>query len=104
MKLMSARPSLAPAPISTENRAPAIRVDRSKSRIPRSGPRSQCALTWKSNVGGSPTRRTSWLSASLLPTGTLSWARLGNIKANASRSVSTLSSCSSCSLMRSPYR
>ena len=44
MKLMSARPSLAPAPKSTEKRAPAIRVDRSKSRIPSWGPMSQWRL------------------------------------------------------------
>src|ERR1035438_4584987 len=45
--------------------------------MPSSGPRSQCALGAKSNCRGSPTRRTSTLSASLLPTGTDSCGRLG---------------------------
>ena len=43
MKLISARASRAPAPISTENRAAAILVPRSKSMMPSAGPRSQCA-------------------------------------------------------------
>ncbi len=43
MKLMSARERRAPAPLSTEKRAPDIRVARSKSMMPSAGPRSQCA-------------------------------------------------------------
>ena len=43
MKLISARARRAPAPTSTENRAPAIFVPRSKSMMPSAGPRSQCA-------------------------------------------------------------
>ena len=54
MKLMSARASRAPAPISTEKRAPAIFVPRSKSMIPSAGPRSQCGCAVKSNWRGVP--------------------------------------------------
>ena len=54
MKLMSARASCAPAPISTVNRAPAIFVPRSKSMMPSAGPRSQCACGSKSNARGVP--------------------------------------------------
>ena len=68
MKLISARASRAPAPISTENLVPDIFVARSKSRIPSAGPRSQCAFGSKSKVRGSPCRRTSTLSAALAPT------------------------------------
>ena len=50
MKLMSARDSARPAPLSTENRAPAIRAARSKSRMPSAAPRSQCGFGSKSNV------------------------------------------------------
>ena len=67
-----------PAPISTENRAPAIFVPRSKSMMPSAGPRSQCACGVKSNVRGVPCRRTSTLSALLFPAGTLSCGRFGN--------------------------
>ena len=49
MKLMSARASRAPAPLSTENRAPAMRAARSKSRMPSAAPRSQCGFGTKSN-------------------------------------------------------
>ena len=46
---MSARDSRAAAPRSTVKRAPAIFAPRSKSRMPRAGPRSQCACGAKSN-------------------------------------------------------
>ena len=47
---MSARSSCAPAPIRTAKRAPEILVARSKSMMPSSGPRSQCALGSKSKA------------------------------------------------------
>ena len=59
MKLISARASRAPGAISTVNRAPAIFVPRSKSRMPSAGPRSQCGFGSKSSARGSPTRRIS---------------------------------------------
>ena len=54
MKLISARSSRAPAPISTEKRAPDIFAARSKSRIPSAAPMSQCGFGSKSNARGSP--------------------------------------------------
>ena len=80
MKLMSARARRAPAPLSTENRAPAICVaalEVDDARAP--GPRSQCALGSKSNARGSPWRRTSRLSSALFPTGTVGCGRLGSV-------------------------
>ena len=47
---MSARASRAPAPISTENRAPDMRAARSKSRMPSAVPSSQCGFGSKSNT------------------------------------------------------
>ena len=44
MKLIRARSSRAPAPISTEKRAPDIFAARSKSRMPSAAPMSQCGL------------------------------------------------------------
>ena len=79
MKLISARSSRAPAPLSTANRAPDIRAARSKSRMPSAWPISQCGFGSKSNVGGMPHRRTSWLSAVDAPTGTLSCGRFGSV-------------------------
>ena len=69
MKSVSARDNRAPAPRSSANLAPDIFVARSNSRMPRAGPRSQCARGSKSNVVGSPHVRTTTLSASLLPDG-----------------------------------
>ena len=66
----------------TENRAPAIFVARSKSMMPSAGPRSQCAFGSKSNARGSPWRRTSTLSAALLPTGTLACGRFGSVSSS----------------------
>jgi hypothetical protein len=77
MKLMSARSSLAPGPLSTVKRAPEIFVPRSKSMMPSAGPRSQCAWGSKSKRRGSPTVRTTGLSALLVPTGTDSCGRFG---------------------------
>ena len=78
MKLMSARDSRAPAPLRTANRAAEIFTARSKSMIPNAGPRSQCGCGSKSNARGSPCRRTSTLSAAVLPTGTLECGRFGS--------------------------
>ena len=64
MKLISARASRAPAPVSTANRAPASLAARSKSSMPSAGPISQCGRGAKSKPGGAPCRRTSTLSAS----------------------------------------
>ena len=80
MKLMSARASRAPAPSSTEKRAPDIRVARSKSRMPSAGPRSQCGLRLEVERarlavrGGLPRcpRRSR-------PTGTLACGRFGSV-------------------------
>ena len=58
---------------------PAILVPRSKSMIRSAGPRSQWARGGKSNARGSPWRRTSTLSAALVPTGTLACGRLGSV-------------------------
>ena len=63
MKLMSARSSCAPAPISTAKREPAIFVARSKSMMPSSVPSSQCAFGSKSKTRGSPHVRTTDISA-----------------------------------------
>ena len=92
MKLISARDSRAPAPLNTEKRAPAIFVARSKSRMPSAGPRSQCGCGSKSNARGSPWRRTSTLSAALLPTGTLACGRFGSTSSAGRRWCSTASS------------
>ena len=75
---MSARASRAPAPSSTENRAPDIRAARSKSRMPSAVPSSQCGFGVKSNAGGVPQRLISTLSADDFPAGTLSCGRFGN--------------------------
>ena len=85
---MSARASRAPAPVSTANRAPASLTPRSKSRMPRAGPISQCGRGAKSNSGGAPCRRTSTLSASERPTGTLACGRFGSLSAHSRRSAS----------------
>src|ERR1035441_9574165 len=77
MKLISARSSFAPRPQYTAKRAPVTFAARSRSSMPSSGPRSQCALGSKSKCRGSPTRRTSRLSASLEPTGTDSCGTFG---------------------------
>ena len=52
MKLISARSSCAPAPIRNAKRVPEIFVARSKSMMPSSGPRSQCAFGSKSKAFG----------------------------------------------------
>ena len=92
MKLISARSSRAPAPISTANRAPDILVARSKSMMPSAGPRSQCGFGAKSKARGSPCRRTSTLSAALAPTGTDSCGRLGSVRSRRRRCCSICSS------------
>ncbi len=95
MKLISARASRAPAPSRTENRAPDIRVARSKSMMPSAGPSSQCGLGAKSNAGGVPQVLISWLSADDLPAGTLSCGRFGSVSRPASRRCSTSASSAS---------
>ena len=59
--------------------APDIRAARSKSRMPSAAPSSECAFGSKSNCRGSPHRRTTTLSAALLPTGTLACGRFGRV-------------------------
>ena len=91
MKFISARSSFAPMSQYTAKRAPVSLAARSRSSTPSSSPSSQCGLGVKSNCGGAPQRRTSTLSASLLPTGTLSSGRLG-IPVRMSRSLASASS------------
>ena len=80
MKLISARSSCAPAPISIAKRAPEIFVARSKSRMPSAGPRSQCGLRRRSRTRrGSPHVRTTTLSAALLPVGHALVRQVGNV-------------------------
>ena len=50
--------------------------------MPSSGPRSQCAFGSKSNTRGSPWRRTSRLSAALLPIGTVACGRFGSVSSS----------------------
>ena len=74
---MTLRSSREPRPLYTVKRAPEILWPRSKSRMSSFSPRSQWDNGSKSNLRGSPQRRTSGLSASLLPTGTSSAGMLG---------------------------
>ena len=93
MKLISARASRAPAPTSTENRAPAILVPRSKSMMPSAGPRSQCACGVKAERRAAcRARRTSTLSAALFPTGTLACGTFGIVSRPRLRRCSIASS------------
>ena len=59
---------------------------------PSGSPTSRWSLTAKSYVAGVPQRRTSTLSASLLPTGTDSCGRLGSVASSVSSSACTVSS------------
>src|SRR5687767_13138624 len=102
MKLIKARSSCAPAPISTAKRAPEILVARSKSITPSCGPRSQCALGSKSNLRASPHVRTTTLSAALFPTGTLACGTLGSVSSRIVRCRSALSSSTSSCLIFCP--
>ncbi len=76
MKLISARSSCAPAPISTAKRAPEIFAARSKSR-PRAAPISSCSFGVKANCRFSPHSRTSALADSSGPSGTSADGRFG---------------------------
>ena len=90
MKLASARSNRAPKAQYTAKRAPVSFAARSRSRIPRCSPSSQCGLALKSNCGGEPQRRASTLSASLFPIGTPSCGRFG-IEVKISRSRASCS-------------
>ena len=70
MNWASARSRRASGPHSTANRALAILTARSMSSSPSASPTSSCGLGVKANSRGVPQRRTSTLSASLLPGGT----------------------------------
>src|SRR5439155_2185917 len=59
------------------NRAPAIFAARSKSRMPRASPRSQCGFGLKSKPGFSPHVRSTRLALSSRPSGTLSCGTFG---------------------------
>ena len=72
---------------------------RSQSRIPRSSPRSQCALTSKSNSRGVPQRRTSTFSSSSAPTGTESFGVFGSVTTMALSFSSIAASSASISLI-----
>ena len=102
MKLISARASRAPAPRSTEKRAPDMRAARSKSRIPSAAPISQCGFGVNANAGGVPQRRTSGLSADDFPSGTLSCGRFGTVRSSASRRRSISASSASRALISAP--
>ena len=104
MKAPSARSSRASAPFSTTKRAPEIFAAVAKSISPSRSPISKCCsgLLMPASFGGSPTRRTSLLSFSSLPSGTSSSGRLG-MTDSASRSLpsssrSASSPLASCSL------
>ena len=101
MRLMRARLRSEAAPVRTVKRAPVIFAARSKSRIPSSGPRSQCALGAKSNARGVPTRRTSTLAVSSRPTGTLASGAFGTTMRKRSSWAFTSSSRASPALIRS---
>ncbi len=102
IKLISARSRRAPASQYTANRAPVILAARSRSSIPSSGPKSQCAFAWKPNSGGFPQRRISTLSASVLPIGTESCGMFGTPASIARKLSSTCFTFSSSAAIRSP--
>ena len=93
MKLISARASRAPAPISTEKRAPDIFVARSKSRMPSAGPISQCGLRLeveRARLAVPP--HFLVVRGARVPTGTLACGRFGSVISSADRCCSTWSS------------
>ena len=79
---MSARESRAPAPQQHREARAGDLAPRARSRGCRApAPRSQCGLRRRSRTArGSPTRRTSRLSAALVPTGTLACGRFGTVE------------------------
>ena len=74
---MSARASRAPAPIRTENRAPDILRGALEVENAERGTELPVRLRVKSNVRGSPWRRTSTLPSEPTPIGTVEWGRFG---------------------------
>ena len=77
MNCASARCSRASEPFIRVKRAPLIFTAASKSSRPRAAPMSTWSFAAKSNLRGSPTRRTSTFSSADLPTGTLACGRFG---------------------------
>ena len=102
MKAPMARSSRASAPFSTTKRAPEIFAAVAKSMRPNPSPISKCCFTAKSSFGGAPTRRTSTLSCSSLPSGTSSRGRLGMTE-SASRSLASSARSSSSPLASSSF-
>ena len=96
---MRARSKRAPLPLNMEKRAPVSLAARSKSKMSRSTPISQWALGSKSNLRGSPQRRTSLFSLSSLPTTMLSLGILGSTIKVCFSSSSTAESASSSALI-----
>ena len=81
MKLMSARDSRAPAPLSTAKRAPAILVAALEVDDAERRARDPSAPAARSRTRAARrARRTSTLSAALLPTGTLACGRFGSVE------------------------
>ena len=76
---MSARESSDAPPLSTVNREPVIFAARSKSRMPRAGPRSQCASGGKSKRVGSPHVFTTTFADSSAPSGTEECGTFGSV-------------------------
>ncbi len=101
MNWPSARSRRAPSSQATEKRAPESFAARSKSRMPRSTPRSQWGLGAKSKVGIWPTRLVSRLAASSRPIGTLGSGRLGKVKSRPRSALSVASSPASRDLISS---
>src|SRR6267378_564322 len=103
-----ARCRRATCPFITTKRDPASFAAVSKSRPPSPAPTSTWSLGSKSNVRGSPQRRSSTLSSGRLPSGTLSCGTLGICQTNscslACTAVFSASICFSFSASSAPCR
>ena len=82
MKFINALSSFAPLPLKTENLEPEIFTALSKSNMSKSTPKSQCALTSKSNFLGSKNFLISTLSSSLFPIGISLFGVFGILKSS----------------------
>ena len=102
MNCASARCRRASDPLSNEKRAPEIFAAVSKSNPCRPSPSSTWSFTEKSKTGLLPTLRTSTLSASDFPRGTLSCGVLGKISSMACNEVCNSESCTSMLFNSSP--
>ena len=97
-----ARDSRASGPHITAKRALAILAARSMSSSPSSAPTSSWGFGAKANARGVPQRRTSTLSASLVPAGTEGCGRLGIWASSSWMRSSSAATSPSRALMRSP--